>query len=121
LKIVAWHFSRYRDYSNAIMLLKQIKNHPQLITTDGLGVYKQAIEEPFGLGVHQRVKLGHNNVVELRYSLLKDFIRDKQGFKKFSNIPRYINGWVYIHNLFKDLGGDKYAIVQSLLTIITPS
>ncbi len=33
----------------------------------------------------------------------------------------YINGWVYIHNLFKDSGGDKYAIVQSLLAIITPS
>jgi len=87
LKIVAWHFSRYRDYSNAIKLLKQIKKHPQLITTDGLPVYKQAIE---GLC----------------------------GFKKFSNIPKYINGWVYIHNLFKDLGGDKYAIIQSLFSSI---
>ena len=38
-----------------------------------------------------------------------------------SESSKYINGWVYIHNLFKDLGGDKYAIVQSLLTIITPS
>ncbi|MGB4754910.1 MAG: DDE-type integrase/transposase/recombinase, partial [Fervidobacterium sp.] len=69
----------------------------------------------------KRVHLGHNNAVESRYSLLKDFIRAKRGFKKFSNIPKYINGWVYIHNLFKDLGGDKYDIVQSLLTIITPS
>jgi len=54
LKIVAWHFSRYRDYSNAIKLLKQTKEHPQLITTDGLPVYKQAIEELFGSGIHQR-------------------------------------------------------------------
>lgn len=118
---IAWHFSRYRDYSNAIRLLKQIKRHPNIITTDGLPVYKQAIEELSSLRVHKRVHLGHNNAVESRYSLLKDFIRAKRGFKKFSNIPKYINGWVYIHNLFKDLGGDKYAIVQSLLTIITPS
>ena len=121
LKIVAWHFSRYRDYSNANRLLKQIKQHPNTITTDGLPVYKQAIEELFSLRVHKRVHLGHNNAVESRYSLLKDFIRAKRGFKKFSNIPKYINGWVYIHNLFKDLGGDKYSIVQSLLAIITPS
>jgi len=121
LKIVAWHFSRYRDYSNAIKLLKQIKEHPQVITTDGLPVYKQAIEELFGSGIHQRVKLGHNNAVESRYSLLKDFIRAKRGFKKFSNIPKYINGWVYIHNLFKDLGGDKYAIIQSLFSSIMQS
>jgi len=111
LKIVAWHFSRYRDYSNAIKLLKQIKKHPQLITTDGLPVYKQAIEELFGSGIHQRVHLGHNNAVESRYSLLKDSIRAKRGFKKLSNIPRYINGRVYIHNLFKDLAGDKYVII----------
>jgi len=55
--------------------------------------------------------LGHNNAVESRYSLLKDFIRTKRGFKKLSNIPRYINGRVYIHNLFKDLAGDKYVII----------
>jgi len=121
LKIVAWHFSRYRDYSNAIRLLKQIKKYPQLITTDGLGVYKQAIEELFGSGIHQRVHLSHNNAVEPRYSLLKDFIRAKRGFKKFSNIPKYINGWVYIHNLYKELGGDKYAIIQSLFSSIIQS
>ncbi len=120
-KIVAWHFSRYRDYSNAIKLLKQIKQHPNTITTDGLPVYKQAIEELFGTGVHQRVRLGYNNAVESRYSLLKDFIRMKRGFKKFSNIPKYINGWVYIHNLFKDLRGDKNAIIQFLLSTITLS
>ena len=121
LKIVAWHFSRYRDYSNAIKLLKQIKQHPNTITTDGLPVYKQVIEELFGTGVHQRVRLGYNNAVESRYSLLKDFIRMKRGFKKFSNIPKYINGWVYIHNLFKDLRGDKNAIIQFLLSTITLS
>ena len=60
---------------------------------------------------------GYNNAVESEYSLLKDFIRAKRGFKKFSNIPKYINGWVYIHNLFKDLGSDKYAIIQSLLAL----
>ncbi|MEN6590762.1 MAG: DDE-type integrase/transposase/recombinase [Fervidobacterium sp.] len=81
----------------------------QLITTDGLPLY--------GSEVHQRVRLGHNNAVESRYSLLKDFIRAKRDFKKFSNIPKYINGWVYIHNLFKDLGSDKYAIIQSLLAL----
>ena len=89
--------------------------------TDGLAVYKQAIEELFGSGVHQRVKLGHNNAVESRHSLLKDFIRVKRGFKKFNNILKYINGWVYIHNLFKDLGGDKYAIIQSLFSSIIQS
>ncbi|MGB4751940.1 MAG: DDE-type integrase/transposase/recombinase, partial [Fervidobacterium sp.] len=69
----------------------------------------------------KRVHLGHNNAVESRYSLLKDFIRAKRGFKKFSNIPKYINGWVYIHNLFKDLRGDKNAIIQFLLSTITLS
>ena len=93
MKIVAWYFSRYRDYySNVIKLLKQVKEHPELINTDGFAVYKQAIEELFGSGVHQGVKLGHNNADESRYSLLKDFIRAKRGFKKFSNIPKYING-----------------------------
>jgi len=94
LKIVAWHFSTYHHYSNAISLLKKIKRHPELITTDELGVCKQAIEELFGSEVHQRVKLGHNNSVESRYSLLNDFVRAKRGFNKFSNIPKYIIGWV---------------------------
>ena len=64
LKILTWHFSRYRDYSNAIRLLKQIKQHPNTITTDGLPVYKQAIEELFSQRVHKRVHFGHNNAVE---------------------------------------------------------
>jgi len=81
-------------YLKSISLLKKIKRHPELITTDELGVCKQAIEELFGSEVHQRVKLGHNNSVESRYSLLNDFVRAKRGFNKFSNIPKYIIGWV---------------------------
>jgi hypothetical protein len=48
----------------------------QIITTNVLTVYEQAIEELFGPELHQRVHLGHNNSVESRYSLLKDFIRE---------------------------------------------
>ncbi len=48
-------------------------------------------------------------------------ISNSNGFKKFSNIPKYINGWVYIHNLFKHLGDNKYAIIQSVFSSIMQS
>jgi transposase-like protein/predicted RNA-binding Zn-ribbon protein involved in translation (DUF1610 family) len=117
-KIVAWHFSRYRDFSNALKLFKKLKSHPSLITTDGLPSYPHAIEELFGKDVHKRAHLGYNNAVESRYSLFKDFVRAKRGFKKFSNIFLYINGWVFMHNLYKDKEGDKYAILSDLMPFI---
>ncbi len=46
-KIVAWHFSKYRDLSNALKLFNKIKSHPSLITTDGLPLYPYAVEELF--------------------------------------------------------------------------
>jgi len=97
------------------------QQHPRFITTDGLAVYKQTVEELFGSGVHQRAKLGHNNVVESRYSLLKDLIRAKRGLKTFSNVSKYINSRVYIHNFYKDLVNDNYAIIQFLIATIMQS
>ncbi len=54
--------------------------------------YVRCIQELFYFGseVHQKLHLGHNNTIESRYSLLKDLIKAKCGFKKFSNILRYI-------------------------------
>jgi len=117
-KIIAWHFSKYRDLSNALKLFNKIKSHPSLITTDGLPLYPYAVEELFGKNIHERVYLGHNNAVESRYSLFKDFVRAKRGFKKFSNIFLYINGFVFTHNLYKDCGGDKNAVLSALLPFI---
>jgi len=42
----------------------------------------------------------------------------KRGFKKFNNIRKYINGWVYIHNLYKELESDKNSIILFLIATI---
>ncbi len=89
-----------------------------LITTEGLPLYPYAAEELFGKNIHKRVYLGHNNAIESRYSLFKDFVRAKRGFKKFSNIFLYINGFAFTHNLYKDCGGDKNAVLSALFTFI---
>ncbi len=104
--------------SNALKLFNKIKSHPSLITTDGLSLYPYAVEGLFGKNIHKRVYLGHDNAPESRYSLFKDFVRTKRGFKKFSNIFLYINGFVFTHNLYKDCGGDKNAILSALFPFI---
>ncbi len=88
------------------------------LALDGLPLYLYTVEELFGKNIHKRVYLGHNNAIESKYSLFKDFVRAKRRFKKFSNIFLYINSFILTHNLYKDCVGDKDAVLSALFPFV---
>lgn len=111
--------SRYRDASNVKILLSKLHKPPSVLVTNHMPAYNAAVELFFPQIELLQVGLGGNNTVETRFSLFKDFYRAKRGFKKFRNIPLYVNGFCVIHNLYKLEGEGYYAMVAKLISFIT--
>ena len=74
-------------------------------------MYKQAIEGLFGTWYTREYILVTTKRCWIKIFTSQRFHTHEERIQEiqFSNVPRYINGWVYIHNLFKDLRGDKDA------------
>ncbi len=108
--ILAAHLATHRGENEAIRLMEKVlrnaKNPPEKVTTDGLPSYVDAIRAVFPKGTEHEASEGickevNNNLSKRLQGTFRDRTKTQRGLQMQSTGQDYLDGWVLDYNFFK--------------------
>jgi putative transposase len=108
--ILAYHLSKTRTTADALTLMKRAEvragKHPEIVLTDKLKSYLDAIEMAWGADTKHipskgfRVPL-NTNLIERLNGTIKDRVKVMRGMKDMDTARLLIRGWIVHYNFFR--------------------